>query len=117
MKNVYYETDADRGTVEKLVLESKNFTQYRSIESQLQEAYPQAEKFSCFTPIAVRQLEGELFTKANEYTNKFIEVIQGLNKFETELLVKYGLPQCVYSISGQMAFPEEIWRRIEDFQK
>lgn len=35
MKNVYYETDSDKATIEKIVLESKNFTQYWSIETQL----------------------------------------------------------------------------------
>lgn len=32
MKNVYYESECDKGTVEKIEFESKNFTIYRSIE-------------------------------------------------------------------------------------
>ena len=59
--------------MEKLTFESKNFTLYRSIEPQLQAEYLHAEKFGCFTPIAVRQLEGELFTKANEISNRNID--------------------------------------------
>lgn len=101
MKNVYYESDADWTVVEKIEIESKNFTIYRSIEDLLQpEKYQFADRFACFTPTAVWQLEGELFTRANEMMNWNIDQIQKLSKFETDLLMKHGLPQVVYSISG-----------------
>jgi len=44
-----------------LEFESKNFAQYRPIEDQINANYKHAEKFNCFTPTAVRQLESELF--------------------------------------------------------
>ena len=86
--------------------ESKNYTQYRSIETELNAPYKHAEKFNCFTPAAVRQLESELFQKANEITNRTIDQIQKLAKYEAELLAKYGLPQVLYSITGQVGLPD-----------
>jgi len=60
MKNVYYESDSPVKDVEAVTFESKNFTLYRSIEMDLKASYEHAELYSCFQPMAVRQLEQEL---------------------------------------------------------
>jgi len=60
MKNVYYETNISAKEVEAITFESKNFTLYRSIETDLNAVYPSAEAYACFQPMAVRQLEQEL---------------------------------------------------------
>ncbi len=61
MSQVYYEQEAGPDAIGKLEFESKNFTTYRSIEEDLNGIYKYADKFNCFTPTAVRQLESELF--------------------------------------------------------
>ena len=75
MKNVYYESNSSQKDAEAVAIDSKNFTLYRSIEADLSAEYAHASAYACFQPMAVRQLEGELQTQANEIMNKNIEQI------------------------------------------
>ena len=62
-------------------------------------------------------MEGELQTQANEIINRNIEQIQKLNAFEDQLLGSHNLPQILYSVQNTGGIPDDIWGRVEDFQK
>lgn len=73
-EKIYYKEVAGEKEVKATPIEAKNFTMFRSIESELAcEGYEHKEAFAVFQPMQVRQLESELMTKANELINKNID--------------------------------------------
>lgn len=114
-KNVYYEACKPEKELEKI--ESKNFTLQRSILLKLEADYPGAENFEVFVPMEVRKLEGEFQQQANKVINQYLEMLQKLSADEDQLLKSYGLPQAIYSLSTNEEFPDDLWRRVSDFQQ
>jgi len=49
--------------------------------------------------------------------NKNIEQISKLSKYEDQFLQGHGLPQALFAVGGQQQLPDEIWHRVEDYQK
>ena len=114
-KNVYFEGCKDLKSLEKI--DSKNFTLHRSIEVKLNEDYPGAENFEIFLPMEVRKLEGEFQQQANAVINQYFEELQKLSADEDDFLAQYGLPQAIYSMSSQEEVPEDLWKRVSEFQQ
>jgi hypothetical protein len=114
-KNVYYEGCKDKKDLTKI--ESKNFTLHRSIETRLEAEYGGAENFEIFLPMEVRKLEGEFQQMANKIINQNFDVLQKLSSDEDIYLAKHGLPQAIYSLSSKEELPDDLWKRVSDFQQ
>jgi len=114
-KNVYYEGCTPEKELDKI--ESKNFTLHRSIETKLNEEFPGAENFEVFLPMEVRKLEGEFQQEANKIINQNMEVLMKLSADEDAFLTAYGLPQAIYSVSGEEKIPDDLWNRVSEFQQ
>lgn len=114
-KNVFYEGCKAEKDLEKI--ESKNFTLQRSILLKLEADYPGAENFEVFVPMEVRKLEGEFQQQANKIINQYLEIMQKLSADEDQLLKSFGLPQAIYSLSTNEEFPDDLWKRVSDFQQ
>jgi len=114
-KNVYYEACKSEKELEKI--ESKNFTLHRSIQLKLEADYPGAENFEVFVPMEVRKLEGEFQQQANKIINQNLEVMLKLSADEDQIMKSYGLPQAIYSLSTDEEFPDDLWKRVSDFQQ
>ena len=114
-QNVYYEGCKEEKDLEKI--DSKNFTLQRSIEMKLNEDYPGAENFDIFLPMEVRKLEGEFQQEANSLINQNFETLQKLSADEDTYMGQYGLPQAIYSLSSHEVLPEDLWKRVSDFQQ
>lgn len=114
-KNVYYECCKSEKELEKI--ESKNFTLHRSIQMKLEEDYPGSENFEVFLPMEVRKLEGEFMQQANKIISQYLELLQKMTADEDSTLKNYGLPQAIYSLSDKEEIPEDLWKRVSDFQQ
>lgn len=114
-KNVYYEGCKAEKDLAKI--DSKNFTLHRSIEVKLDEEFPGAENFEVFVPMEVRKLEGEFQQHANKVINQNLEYLQKLSSDEDSYLTQYGLPQAIYSLSSKEELPEDLWKRVSEFQQ
>jgi programmed cell death 6-interacting protein len=114
-KNVYYEGCKAQKDLEKI--ESKNFTLHRSIEVKLNEEFEGAENFEIFLPMEVRKLEGEFQQEANKIINTNLETMQKLSADEDSYLQQYGLPQAIYSLSNKEELPDDLWKRVSEFQQ
>lgn len=114
-KRVYYEGCKAEKDLEKI--DSKNFTLHRSIQVKLEDDFPGAENFEVFLPTEVRKLEGEFQQKANKIINQSLETLNKLSADENQILTSYGLPQAIYSCSSVEEFPDDLWKRVSEFQQ
>lgn len=114
-KNVFYESVKSEKELSKI--DSKNFTLHRSIEVKLEEEFPGSENFEVFLPMEVRKLEGEFQQQANKIINQNLEYLQKLSSDEDSFLAQYGLPQAIYSLSSREELPQDLWKRVSEFQQ
>lgn len=83
----------------------------------LQNKVPIEEKLRHIVPPQVRVMQVELKTKLQEVINHQFEGEQKIEADQKKFLQQYGLPQAYHAATSTTEIPQNLWEKIEDFQK
>ncbi len=91
--------------------------QLESVADELNAKMPLDEKLRHVVPPAVRALQDELKTELQSIVQAEFTKVAEKDEQMTAFLKQFGLPQVLHSLQASNDMPDDVWTKIEDFQK
>jgi len=114
-KSIYFERETPVDQIPKP--DCQNFVKLEAALENIQAKLPVEDKLRHIVPPEVRAMQNELKNQLQELINQQYEhegkVESDLRKF----LQGFGLPQALHAITATTEVPQQVWEKIEDFQK
>jgi len=114
-KKIYYEP---RVPIEELpAVDPQNFASMASMEAEINERAALDDKLRHVVPPAVRALQDELKNTLQQIIQTEFSKVAEKDEQMLGFLKQFGLPQVLHSITSSTDVPDDIWLKIEEFQK
>ena len=114
-KTIYFERETP---VEQLPTpDLQNFVKMEPLLDSLSGKLAIEEKLRHIVPPQVRVMQVELKTKLQEVINQMFEGEQKIEADQKKFLQQFGLPQAYHAATSTTEIPQNLWEKIEDFQK
>lgn len=114
-KKIYYESNIPTAEVEKP--DPQNFVNLLSMSEQVNMTNPLDEKLRHIVPPAVRAMQDELKTELQQIIQSEFSKVAEKDEQMTGFLKQFGLPEVLHSLTSSTDVPDQVWSKIEAFQK
>lgn len=114
-KKIYYEPNIPTGEVEKP--DPQNFVNLLAMSDQINASNPLDEKLRHIVPPAVRAMQDELKTMLQQIIQVEFSKVAEKDEQMTGFLKQFGLPEILHSMTSSTDVPDDVWKKIEEFQK
>jgi hypothetical protein len=114
-KTIYFEKEL---ALEQVTAPAaQNFVKLEAVMGNLQGKLAIEDKLRHIVPPQVRAMQVEIKQKLQEVINGQFETEQKQEADVKKFLAQYGLPQAIHAATATTEIPQNLWEKIEDFQK
>jgi len=114
-KTVYYDTVMDADDCPKP--DPNNFVKTIDISAEINAKANLDNQFRHLVPPAVRQMQDDLKNILQGIVSEHFGKVQKCNDQLNNFLKQMNLPMAIQSLSSSAEIPNELWAKIEEFQK